>query len=73
MGESVSYTQEQMTALIDAMDNVLDDMGKSSTSTCLYTKAMARIAFEPFLDPDCREFVMDLEEARRVVREVDEQ
>lgn len=58
--------------LIEAMDQVLDDMGPDSAnrSVCLATKALARVAFEPFLEPECREFVMSLNEARDVLAEV---
>jgi len=65
-------TNEQFTALIDAMDQLLDDMGPSGQSVCLAAKAQARIAFEPFLDPECREFIMPLDEARRICAEVDQ-
>lgn len=65
-------TQEQFAALIAAMDAVLDDMGPSGQSVCLHTKAAARIAFEPFLDPDDAAFVMPLAEAERIVRETED-
>lgn len=62
-------TPEQIAALIDAMDSMLDDMGKDRQSVCLHTKAKARVAFEPFLDPECIEFVMPLDEAKRIVED----
>lgn len=64
-------TEEQITALIDAMDQLLDDMGIDGQSVCLAAKAQARIAFEPFLDPECVGFIMPLEEARRVAAAAD--
>jgi hypothetical protein len=58
-------------ALIDAMDLILSDMGADRTSVCLYAKAKARIAFDPFIDAECIEFVMPLIEAIRIVEETD--
>lgn len=55
--------------LIEAMEQLLDDMGTTGTSVCLYAKAKARIAFEPFMDEDAAEFFMPLSEAQRIVRE----
>lgn len=63
--------RESIAALIDAMDSVLDDMGKNGLSVCLYTKAQARIALEPFLSPESAEFIMPLSEAERIVKETD--
>lgn len=56
-------------ALVDAMDQLLDDMGETGLCVCLLAKAKARIAFEPFLAPGCVEFFMPLEEAERIVKE----
>ena len=63
--------QYQVIALADAMDQLLDDMGKDGTSVCLYAKAKARIAFEPFIDPESVEFYMSLDEAKRIVHETE--
>ena len=45
-------TEEQITALADAMWQLLDDMVRSGQDVCLASKAQARIAYEPFLDKD---------------------
>lgn len=47
-------TPEQIEALAEAMWQLLDDMGPEGRSVCLFAKAMARVAFEPFQDPDAR-------------------
>lgn len=62
-------TNEQINALIEAMDQLLDDMGIDGRSVCLFAKAQARVAFEPFLDRECVEYVMPLEEALKVLAE----
>lgn len=65
-------TEEDVTRLVEAMDQILDDMGKGGKCVCLYAKAKARIAFEPFIDdPEIKEFIMSLEEAIDIVRETD--
>lgn len=56
-----------MDALIEAMDQLLDDMGKDGLCVCLQAKAQARIAFEPFMEKNIAEFYMPLAEAQRVV------
>lgn len=67
-------TQKQVEALADAMSSMLDDMGKDTQSVCLYTKAKARIAYEPFMAmmEDGPEFYMPLVEAERIVKECDD-
>jgi len=63
---------KQIAALVDAMDSVLDDMGTyQGQSVCLHTKAKARVAFEPFLDPECVGFVMSLDEATQIITDTD--
>jgi hypothetical protein len=57
-------------ALIEAMDQILDDMGREGQSVALASKAQARIAFEPFLDPESRAVYMPLDEAEKIWREV---
>lgn len=62
-------TEDQIAALVDAMDQLLDDMGHTGQSVCLYAKAKARVAFDPFLDPEAVEFVMPLDEAQKILAE----
>jgi hypothetical protein len=45
-------TPEEVGRLAEAMWQVLDDMGAEGRSVCLGTKALARVAFEPFLQAD---------------------
>jgi hypothetical protein len=53
--------------LVDAMVQVLDDMGHGEhCGTCLATKAQARIAIEPFIGEDEKEFLMPLSEAEKI-------
>lgn len=59
-------TQQQIDALVDAMDQLLDDMGVEGQSVCLAAKAQARIAFEPFMMPEMATFYMSLAEANRI-------
>ncbi|MGB6326674.1 MAG: hypothetical protein WBG11_13140 [Methylocella sp.] len=61
---------EDVEALAAAMSQVLDDMRKDGISVCLATKAQARIAYEPFADPGEKEFIMPIEEARRIIEEL---
>lgn len=65
---------DEIEALADAMSGVLDDMGPSNQSVALYTKAKARLAYEPFkqlLDDDYDGY-MPLAEATRIVKETDD-
>lgn len=57
---------QQVRALVEAMDQLLDDMGKDGTCVSPLSKAQARIAFEPFRDPD-NNFYMSLDRAKRIV------
>lgn len=59
-------TLEQIDALVEAMWQLLDDMGPDGQCVCLQAKAMARVAFEPFRDLDAPS-PMPLDEARRVL------
>jgi hypothetical protein len=59
----------EVKALIDAMDQILDDMGSTGLCVCLLAKAKARIAFEPFIPPGDTEYFLSLEEATRIVKE----
>ena len=42
----------QVEALASAMWQLLDDMGENGTCVCGYAKALARVAYEPFLQAD---------------------
>lgn len=64
-------TPEQIKRLVDAMEQLLDDMGTSGQSVCLAAKAQARVAYEPFVDEEVREFYMALADAERVLKECD--
>jgi hypothetical protein len=64
------HLPEDLKALAAAMSQVLDDMRKDATSVCLATKAQARIANEPFADPDEKSRIMPIEEARRIIEEL---
>lgn len=57
-------------ALVEAVWQVLDDMGANSCSTCLASKALLRAAYEPFWDEELGEMDYPLEEARRVLVDV---
>lgn len=59
-------TVGQIDALVDAMAQLLDDMGESGTCVCLHAKAAARLAYEPFRELDY-EPGMSLTEARKIV------
>lgn len=58
--------------LAEAMWQLLDDMGKNGLSVCGFTKARARIAFEPFIDKAESRIPHDdwmtLERAEEIVR-----
>ena len=59
----------EVQCLIDAVWQVLDDMGKDGRSCCESTKAGLRFAYEPFvIEGD--EFDYPLEEAKEVLRSV---
>lgn len=60
------WTDEQIEELRDAMWQLLDDMGPRGLSVCLAAKAQARIAFEPFMDPDAAPDLMPLDVAKRI-------
>ena len=63
------HTETEISDLIYAMSLVLDDMGKNKKSVCLTTKAHARVAYEPFMNPDEEEAVMPLSDAKAVLKE----
>jgi hypothetical protein len=64
-------TPEQIEKLAEAMSQLLDDMGKDGQSVCLHAKARARIAYEPFWNPEDAEIHMSLDKAEQIVRECD--
>jgi len=59
--------------LIDAVDQVLDDMGKDGKSCCGYAKAKLRIAYEPFREDRelIDEYIMPLDVAKKLVYDAD--
>lgn len=60
-------TEAEVTALADAMWQLLDDMGADGQSVCKAAKVRARIAYEPFVDePDAMQDFMPIEEAKRL-------
>ena len=63
------WSIEEIIALADAMDQLLDDMGETGKSVCLYAKAKARIAFEPFRHDYAHTYEFTLEEAKSIVEE----
>ena len=50
--------------LANAVWHVLDDMGKEGQSCCLASKAMLRVAYEPFLQAEIENhLLMELDDA----------
>lgn len=62
-------TEQQIIALVEAMDQLLDDMGQTGQSVCLAAKAQARIAFEPFINPEAEHIYISLEAAKIIIAE----
>lgn len=60
--------QNYIRELADAMWQLLDDMGKDGQTVCLYAKAQARVAFEPFRDADSP-VDFPLADAEQIIRE----
>lgn len=56
-------------ALVAAMDQVLDDMGKKF-SVCGATKAQARVALEPYLTVEEKAMHTPIEDALQILKEV---
>lgn len=54
-----------------ALHQLLDDMGKGGLCVCLYAKARARIAIEPFRGNEDFAGLISLDEARRIVAEAE--
>ena len=67
----VNYTEKQIDDLIDSMDMLLYDMGVDRRSVCLYSKAKARIAFEPFMDKEFEDYYISLTEAESIIAETE--
>lgn len=70
--KTTAPTPEHIAALIDAMDQLLDDMGVAGMCVCALAKAKARVAFEPFIPPDSEQYFMPLSEAERIVQECED-
>jgi len=67
-----AYDEAKYNALVAAMDQLLDDMGKAGQSVCLAAKAQARVAFEPFRDKEEEpDWLMPLDAAKEILRQVD--
>ncbi len=64
-------TDAEVSELVDAVWQLLDDMGKDGRSVCLAAKALARLAFEPFRDGPELDSWMSLEEAEKIIAESD--
>ncbi len=63
-------TEEQVTALADAMAQLLDDMGLKEQCVCLHAKAMARVAFEPFVTSETAvDYMLSMADAEQIIRE----
>ena len=69
-------TDIAITELADAMAAVLNDMGKEGRLVTLWTKARARIAYEPFISNQDRDWtdkgMMSLDEAQRLDAIIDD-
>ena len=66
-----TFSDKAVTALVDAMVQVLDDMGiEENCCTCLATKVQARIAIEPFIGEDEKEFLMPFSEAEKIWEDI---
>jgi hypothetical protein len=63
-------TQAHVGALVEAVWQVLDDMGTDRTSCCLYAKAKLRAAFQPWVSDDLP-MGMPLADADAIIRETD--
>jgi hypothetical protein len=64
------YWPEEIKALVAAMAQILDDMRENGMSCCLATKAQARVAYEPFANPEEKDLIMPIEDARRILEEL---
>lgn len=62
-------TEVEVTALADAMWQLLDDMGEKGQTVCRAAKARARIAFEPWNTEEGALCEMPLAEANRLMAE----
>lgn len=59
---------------LNALEQLLDDMGVNGLWVSQLAKAKARVAIEPFLDqdPEYLTHLMSLEEALRIVKECED-
>jgi hypothetical protein len=62
---------EDVEALVAAMGQLLYDMRQDGTSVSLPSKAQARIAYQAFAAPEEIGALMDIDEARRVLRSLE--
>ena len=63
-------TPEQIAALVDAVWQILDDMGGRGTACCQAAKADLRIAYEPFTG-DHSPMAYSLNDARKTVEAIE--
>ncbi len=63
------HDRVKIEALIEAMEQLLADMGKDGQCVCLFAKAKARIVIDPFLTEDATEGFMPLDAAQEIVNE----
>lgn len=64
-------TDEQLSDLVEAVWQVLDDMGTGGKCCCGAAKAALRVAYEPFASEEYpTESFLPLSEAERILREV---
>lgn len=70
MSDQSRTTEAHVGALVEAVWQVLDDMGTDRTSCCLYAKAKLRAAFEPWVSDDLP-MDMPLADAEAIIRDTD--
>lgn len=63
-------TEKDIMDLVEAVSQVLDDFGRHGYSACAVSGAQLRIAYEPFIDPDERDSIMEIDEAKRIIAEI---
>ncbi|MBY0561531.1 hypothetical protein [Hyphomicrobium sp.] len=57
---------QNVRSLVDAMAQLLDDMGEDGLCVCALAKAHARVALQPFLDDDGAG-LMPLDKANQII------
>ena len=50
--EVIMVYKNKLTALVEAMGQLLDDMGENGQHVCGRAKALARVAYEAFRNPE---------------------